>query len=127
MKHFLLCVAVVVLATGWSSPAKAQFGLGGFGNIRDMGAEVDAMRTKQKADSNKYAKPQAHRRGAPTRSYLSNPTSTDQYGRMDLAGHPVAGYPLVRGDMGGRTPPKVSRGGANGHLKRGRAARRPSP
>src|SRR5262249_18445097 len=97
MKCFILSVAVVILASAWSSPAKAQFGMGGFGPPADMNAEIDAMRSQQKGDASKYTKPQAKvSRGGSARSYLSNPNSTDPYGRMDLAGHPVAGYPTVR-------------------------------
>ena len=115
MKRFILSVAVVILASAWPAPAKAQYGFGGFGNIPDMSAEVDAMRSQQKAQASKYAKPQSRAsRGAPARSVLSNPASKDKYGRMDLAGHPVAGYPTVRGDLSGPGATHVSRGGANG-------------
>ena len=127
MKRFILFVAVVILASAWSSPAKAQYGLGGLGNIPDMSAEVDAMRTEQKQQVSKYAKPQSRvSRGAPARSSLSNPPSIDRYGRMDLSGHPVSGYPIVRGDLTGPSSPRVSRGGANGLVKKKRSPRQPT-
>jgi len=128
MKRFILSVAVVILASAWPAPAKAQYGMGGFGSISDMGAEVDAMRSQQKLQASKYAKPQSRAsRGAPARSVLSNPASKDKYGRMDLAGHPVAGYPTVRGDLSGPGATHVSRGGANGAGGRRKSAPRKAP
>jgi len=127
MKRFIISVAVVILASAWSSPAKAQYGLGGYGSIPDMSAEVDAMRAQQKQEASKYTKSQARAsRGAPSRSALGNPGSRDRYGRVDLAGHPVAGYPAVRGDLNGPTPSRVSRGGANGQIKKRSSPRRPT-
>jgi hypothetical protein len=125
MKRFISSVAVVILASAWSSPAKAQYGIGGFGEPADMSAEVDAMRAQQKGQANKYTRaPVRGARSAPTRSYLSNATSTDPYGRMDLAGHPVAGYPSVRSGSIGHTPPAASRNGAHAYSRRGSSRRR---
>ena len=126
MKSFVLSVAVVILASACSSPAKAQFGLGG--GVPDTTADVDAMRAHQKQEASKYTKPQARAsRGTPARTTLGNPASKDRYGRMDLAGHAVAGYPTVRGDLTGPNSSRVSRGGANGQIKRRSSPRRPTP
>ena len=123
MKRVFLFVAVMLFASTWTSTARAQFGMGGFGGLHDPNAEIDQQRTTIKSNLNKYSKaPTSHSRVA--RQKLSNPASTDAYGRMDLAGHPVPGYPAVRGDLTGRTSAPVSRGGANTRGRSRAAVRR---
>jgi hypothetical protein len=114
MKRVFLFVAVMLFASTWTSSARAQFGMGGF---RDPNAEIDQQRSTIKSRLGSYSKPPtSHSRVA--RPKLSNPASTDAYGRMDLAGHPVPGYPSVRGDLTGSNASRVSRGGANGRGRR---------
>jgi len=108
-RHFLF-VAVVLVACSWSKPARAQFG--GFGQTADPVAEIEAARAKAKAERSKYAK-SAGGAGAARRSQLGG-NFTDTYGRADLAGHAVPGYPAIRGDLGNA---RVSRGGANGKAR----------
>jgi hypothetical protein len=117
MKRWFLFVGVVLMGSMWSGTARAQYGLGGFGNTADVNQEIDAARSKIRQQMSKYGKPQAR----PSRTAVRGGTgSADRYGRVDLAGHPVAGYPAVRGDLNAGT--SVSRGGANGK-SRGRARR----
>ena len=100
MKRVFLFVAVMLFVSAWTSSARAQFGMGGFGGLHDPNAEIDQQRSTIKSRLGNYSKPPtSHSRVA--RQKLSNPASTDAYGRMDLAGHPVPGYPSVRGDLTG--------------------------
>jgi hypothetical protein len=128
MKRLFLFAAVAILASTWSRPAFAQYGMGGFGSLTDPNAEIDQQRSTMKSQMGTYARPQAAR-GRSGYTRLSNPASMDSYGRMDLAGHPVPGYPAVRGDLRGPNATHVSRGGANGRGARrfGGAGRRQTP
>lgn len=117
MKRALFFAAVVLLATTWSTPARAQFGFGGGGGNKDPLADIAQQRSKIKSRLSQYS-----RHSAGSRAKVANPASTDELGRMDLAGRAVAGYPIVRGDLRGHT--YVSRGGANGSGRRHYSPRR---
>jgi hypothetical protein len=121
MKRFFMLVAVVILSASWASPAQAQFGIGGFEGAADPLSQIEAARGLIKQRNQQYtkAKPNARRTQAtrPSKS-PSNYNSLDRFGRVDLAGRAVPGYPAIRGNLEGM---KVSRGGANGS-----AAKRPA-
>jgi hypothetical protein len=121
MKRLFLFLGVVILGTTWSSAAHAQYG--GFGNTPDVNAEIDNQRSHIKQQMRQYAKPQG--RSSRTSALRQGAAgAADRYGRIDMAGKPVAGYPAVRGDLTGQGSTRVSRGGANGTGKRGLRARR---
>src|SRR5262245_1425673 len=124
MKRYLLLLSFVILVTSWSKPARAQFGIPNFGGV-DSASESESERSRIKSEQQKYARgaPRAARPAAP-RTNLMNHNSLDRYGRMDLAGRAVAGYPTVRGNINGPNAARVSRGGANGARKRAPIARR---
>jgi hypothetical protein len=128
MKRLFLFAMVAILASTWSRPVCAQYGMGGFGNLTDPNAEIDQQRSSMKSSMRTYTKPQAPR-GRSGYTRMSNPGSMDSYGRMDLAGHSVPGYPAVRGDLRGPGALHVSRGGANGRGGRrsGSVGRRQTP
>jgi len=105
-----LLVAVVLIVSCWSGSARAQYG---FGQGADPNAEIESARNQALQQRQKYAKPSGA--GAPRRSPVGG--FLDTYGRADLSGRGVPGYPVVRGDL---SRMKVSRGGANGAVRRGR-------
>jgi hypothetical protein len=124
MKRLFASLAVVILASAWTGSARAQYGLGGFGATPDMSAEIETQRNALKSQMGKYTKAPRAPSGIAGRARPTNPAMVDRYGRMDLAGHPVAGYPAVRGDLNA-SGVRVSRGGANGrHGRPGAAAHR---
>ena len=85
MNRWIFLAAVVIFASTWSTPARAQYG--GFGNNSDPNAQIDQERSKITQNLHKYSQaPASHTRV--TRPRLTNPSSMDAYGRMDLAGHP---------------------------------------
>jgi len=109
-----MLLAVVILGASWASPAQAQSGIGGFGSASGPLNSIEAARsqTKLKNQQSTKAKPKARRAKAARPSMSSyDYNSIDRFGRKDLAGHPVAGYPAIRGDL---EKMQVSRGGANG-------------
>jgi hypothetical protein len=110
MRRFVLFVAVVLVLASWTGPAWAQYGFG-FGHSSDPNAEIEAARNQAKQQLQKYSKPSGSgARGSAGRSAIGG-GFRDRYGRMDLAGHAVAGYPMVRGDL---DTIHASRGKANG-------------
>jgi hypothetical protein len=123
MKRFFMLVAVVILSASWASPAQAQIGIGGFGGVTDPLSKIEAAKSQTKLRKQEYtkAKPKAGRAQAtrPSKSPY-NYNSLDRFGRADLAGKSVAGYPAVRGDLESL---HVSRGGANGSKRAVRRAK----
>jgi hypothetical protein len=111
MRRCFLLVAVVLMVSCWSGSARAQYG---FGQGADPNAEIESARKQALQQRQKYAKPSGA--GAPRRSAVGG-GFLDTYGRADLSGRGVSGYPVVRGDL---SHTRVSRGGANGAVKRGR-------
>jgi hypothetical protein len=121
MKRSFLLVAVMLLGSAWSPPARAQFGFSGFGAGPDPLSQIETARSQAKQRLQQYARvsPGVGRAMTP-RSSPGNSAFLDRFGRMDLSGRPVPGYPVVRGDLNTQ---HVSRGGANGAEQR-RARRR---
>jgi hypothetical protein len=110
MRRSLLFVAVVLVASSWSGTAFAQFS---FGETGDPNAEIEAARSTAKQNLKKYSsRPSGGSTAA--RSKIGS-SFLDTYGRRDLAGHAVPGYPAARGDLSSAS---VSRGGANGKARR---------
>ena len=120
MKHALLFAAVVIVASMWSTPARAQFGFGGLANKNPVD-QIKTDRTTIRGRISEYSHAQSHQSRI-SRPRVTNPASIDEFGRMDLAGRAVPGYPMVRGDLRGHT--YVSRGGANGGGRRSHPTRR---
>jgi hypothetical protein len=125
MKRFFMLMAAVILSASWASPAQAQLGIGGFGGVSGPLLGIEAAKSQTKLKNQQYtkkAKPKSRRAQATRPSKSSyNYNSLDRFGRKDLSGHPVSGYPAIRGDIDSMA---VSRGGANGSSKRlGRRAK----
>jgi hypothetical protein len=110
MRRFVLFVAVALALASWNGPAKAQYGFG-FGQGSDPNAEIEAARSRAKQQLQKYSKPSGPGAlGSAGRPAIGG-GFRDRYGRADLAGHAVAGYPMVRGEL---DTIHVSKGRANG-------------
>jgi hypothetical protein len=120
MKRSFLLVAVVLLTSARSPSARAQYGFPGSGNPRDPLSQIGPAKSaaKQRQQSHTKTLPRA-RRGVSSLPRLSQPGALDRFGRQDLSGRPVPGYPVIRGDVNN---PSTSRGGANG--AGGRSGRR---
>jgi phage tail tape-measure protein len=126
MKRLSLLAAVVILASLWPKPARAQLGIPNVGIGLDMGSKIQNQ-TSQVKQKKRYLPPPPAAglsRRLPSRSMPSNPGFSDRSGRIDMAGKPVAGYPAVRGSLSGSSAPKISRGGANGPAKARTSPRR---
>jgi hypothetical protein len=98
----LILAAAMTVAILWCNSASAQYG----GQSHDPNEEIEAARSRQKAQAQKYARGSASR-ARPT----FGGSGADPYGRIDMSGRAVPGYPAIRGDL--RSNP-VRRGGANG-------------
>jgi len=112
-----LLAAVVLIVSCWTGTARAQYGFG-FGQGSDPSAEIESARKQALQQQQKYAKSSgavAPRRPPVGGGFL------DTYGKADLSGHHVPGYPAVRGDLGHM---RVTRGGANGAARRSGRRRR---
>ena len=118
MRRYILLVAVVLVVACWTRPARAQYGFG-FGQTADPIAEIEAAEEQGQAGPHEVL--EAGRQGgrvppAVVPSAADLPTRTV---RMDLSGHPVPGYPAVRGDL--NTPGSRARRGQ----RHGEACRTP--
>ena len=115
MKRFFMLMAAVILSASWANPAQAQLGIGGIGGVSGPLRGTEAPKSQTKLKNQKYtkkAKPKSGRAQAARPSKFSyNYNSLDRFGRKDLSGRPVGGYPAIRGDL---ESIHVSRGGANG-------------
>jgi hypothetical protein len=126
MKRFFMLMAAVILSTSWASPAQAQLGIVGFGGVSGPLRGIEAPKSQTKLKNQQYTKARPKsRRAQATRpsksSYNYNYNSLDRFGRVDLSGHPISGYPAIRGNIDSMA---VSRGGANGSSKKpGRRAK----
>jgi hypothetical protein len=126
MKRVFLLAAVVIVASTWPRPARAQLGIPNLGLGTDIGIPRQDQKIQLKQQPKKNTPPPpvvGASRGTSSRSARSNIGSLDRFGRIDMLGKPVKGYPAIRGDLSGPTPTNVSRGGANGQggkVKRGR-------
>src|SRR5208282_6130011 len=118
MKRVFLLAAVVIVASTWARPARAQLGLLNLGTGTGIGTPLDSQKNlvKKKQTTSLPPPPVAgSTRGRSSRSALSPPGMDDhRFGRIDMAGHPISGYPAVRGNVSGSGAAHVSRGGANG-------------
>ncbi len=117
MKRVFLLAAVVLIASTWASPAHAQLGLLDLGTGTGVGNPLDSQKNlvKKKQSTSLPPPPVA----GSTRARSSRPAITPglddhRFGRIDMAGHPIGGYPAIRGNLSGPGATRVSRGGANG-------------
>ena len=122
MKRVFLLAAVVIVASTWARPARAQLGLLNLGT--GTGTQLDNQKNmvKKKQSTSLPPPPVAgSTRAHSSRSARIAPGVEDRsFGRLDMAGKPIAGYPAIRGDVSARNAAHVSRGGANGQGGRGR-------
>src|SRR5271157_3546048 len=117
MKRVFLLAAVVIVAS-WARPARAQLGLLNLGTGTGIGIQLDNQKNlvKKKQPTSLPPPPVAgSTRAHSSRSARINPGAEDHsFGRIDLAGKPISGYPAIRGEVSGPNASRVSRGGANG-------------
>ncbi len=118
MKRVFLLAAVVIVAPTWARPARAQLGLLNLGTGTGIGTPLDSQKNlvKKKQSTSLPPPPVAgSTRARSSRSALTPPGMDDhRFGRIDMAGHPISGYPAIRGEVSGPNASRVSRGGANG-------------
>ncbi|MGA2700376.1 MAG: hypothetical protein ABSH35_04695 [Isosphaeraceae bacterium] len=118
MKRVFLLAAVVMVASTWARPARAQLGLLNLGTGTGVGTPLDSQKNlvKKKQSTSLPPPPVAgSTRARSSRSALTHPGMDDhRFGRIDMAGHPISGYPAIRGEVSGPNASRVSRGGANG-------------
>ncbi|MBV8129685.1 MAG: hypothetical protein JO114_18710 [Planctomycetaceae bacterium] len=118
MKRVFLLAAVVIVASTWARPARAQLGLLNLGTGTGIGTQLDNQKNlvKRKQKTSLSPPPVASStRAHSSRSALITPGVDDhRFGRIDMAGKPISGYPAIRGDVFGPDAANVSRGGANG-------------
>jgi hypothetical protein len=109
MRRSLFLTVAVGVAAAWCQPASAQF----FGGpAHDVNAEIEAARNQQRQQVQKYSP-----RSKEARARAAIGAGGDTYGRVDMSGRPVPGYPTIRGNITGSGASRVSRGGANGAVK----------
>jgi hypothetical protein len=123
MKRLLLLVAFLVVTSIWATPAHAQLGILNLGGNQGITNQLDNQK-------NVVIKKQKQALGAPPitatarknskQAVRGNPAAADRYGRLDLVGHSISGYPAIRGELNGPNATSVSRGGANGQGARSR-------
>jgi len=118
MKRVFLLAAVVIVASTWARPARAQLGLLNLGTGTGIGIQLDNQKNlvKKKQKTSLPPPPVAgSTRAHSSRSARITPGAEDHsFGRIDLAGKPISGYPVIRGEVSGPNASRVSRGGANG-------------
>jgi hypothetical protein len=118
MKRVFLLAAVVIVASTWARPARAQLGLLNLGTGTGIGTQLDNQKNliKRKQKTSLSPPPVAgSTRAHSSRSALITPGVDDhRFGRIDMAGKPISGYPAIRGEVFGPNAANVSRGGANG-------------
>jgi hypothetical protein len=118
MKRVFLLAAVVIVASTWARPARAQLGLLNLGSGTRIGTQLDNQKNliKRKQKTSLSPPPVAgSTRAHSSRSALITPGVDDhRFGRIDMAGKPISGYPAIRGEVFGPNAANVSRGGANG-------------
>ncbi|MGO8903446.1 MAG: hypothetical protein ACLQU5_34665 [Isosphaeraceae bacterium] len=125
MKRVFLLAAVVIVASIWARPARAQLGLLNLGTGTGIGTRLDNQKNLvQKKQKTSLPPPPVagSTRAHSSRSALATRGTGDRFGRIDMAGKPISGYPSIRGEVYGPNATHVSRGGANG--QGGRARRR---
>jgi len=122
MKRVFSLAAVVLVASTWASPAHAQLGLLNLGTGTGVGNPLDVQKNlvKKKQSTSLPPPPVAgSTRARSSRSTPSLPGLDDhRFGRIDMSGHPIGGYPAIRGNLTGPDAARVNRGGANGTGRR---------
>ena len=117
MKRVFLLTAVMIIASTWARPARAQLGILNLGTNTGISNQLDRQKNLvNKKQTNALPPPPV---ASSTRAHFSHPTkanssAADRFGRQDLVGHSVSGYPVIRGELNGSGAVHVSRGGANG-------------
>lgn len=118
MKRVFLLAAVVIIASTWARPARAQLGLLNLGTGTGIGTQLDNQKNLVKKKQKTSLPPPpvvGSTRAHSSRSARITPGAEDHsFGRIDLAGKPVSRYPAIRGEVSGPNASNVSRGGTNG-------------
>ncbi|MGO9922651.1 MAG: hypothetical protein ACLQIB_49145 [Isosphaeraceae bacterium] len=124
MKRVFLLAAVVIVASTWARPARAQLGLLNLATGTGIGTRLDDQKNlvKKKQKTSLPPPPVAgSTRAHSSRSALITRGVDDhRFGRIDMAGKPISGYPAIRGEVFGPNATHVTRGGANGQGGRSR-------
>ena len=115
MKRVFLLAAVVIVASTWARPARAQLGLLNSG----IGIQLDNQKNLVKKTQKTSLPPPPVAGSTRAHSSRSAPIALGvddhRFGRIDMAGKGISGYPAIRGNVFGPHATPVSRGGANGH------------
>ena len=130
MKHVVLLAAVLIVTSSWARPARAQLGILDLPSSSGIGHQFDRMRNlAKKKQTNSLPPPplsaSTSKRAHSGPAFRGDLTTADRFGRLDLVGHQVSGYPAIRGDLNAANASRVSRGGANGRGGKVIAASRP--
>jgi len=119
MKRVFLLAAVVIVASTWARPARAQLGLLNSGTGTGIGIQLDNQKNLVKKTQKTSLPPPPVAGSTRAHSSRSAPIALGvddhRFGRIDMAGKPTSGYPAIRGEVFGPHATPVSRGGANGH------------
>ncbi len=122
MKRLFLLAAVVIVASTWARPAHAQLGVLNLGTGTGIGTQLDNQKNLLQKKKQKTSLPPppvtASTRAHSSRSAITPGVDDHRFGRIDMAGHSIGGYPAIRGDVSGANAGLVSRGGANGSGRR---------
>ncbi len=117
MKRVFLLAAVVIVASTWATPARAQLGLLNLATGTGIGTQLDNQKNLVQKKQKTSLPPQpvaGSTRAHSSRPALITPGTGDRFGRIDMAGKPISGYPAIRGEVYGPNATHVTRGGANG-------------
>ncbi len=123
MKRVFLLAAVLIVTSTWARPARAQLGILSLGGNTGISNQLANQKNLSRKKLTKPLLPppvigaiKAHG----SQPIRGNSAAADRYGRVDLVGHQISGYPAIRGDITSANAATVSRGGANGQGRRGR-------
>lgn len=118
MKRVVLLAAVLIVTSTWARPARAQIGILSLVPNSGIGNRLDNLknlaRTKQTGSLPLPPVSGSARAHSAIQTFASNSTTADRFGRVDLVGHAISGYPAIRGDLNAANASRVPRGGANG-------------
>jgi len=114
MKRVFLLAAVVIVASTWERPARAQFGLIDLGSGTGVGIPRDSQKNldKKKQSTSLPPPPVAGSTRAHSGRSGGGYSGIDdhRFGRIDMSGHPVGGYAAIRGETYGPNAVHPSRG-----------------
>ncbi len=125
MKHVQLPALFLLAALCWTRPAQAQIGILSLVPGMEPGPQAQHPFDAARKQNTAPAPPPLSLIGPVHTTHSAQhaaasvvPGLADRYGRADLSGKPISGYPAIRGVLQGPGAMHVARGGANGHGRR---------